>query len=1158
MSDFEQTSFLGASVRSFNASIGWGTQASQLSVELVEDFNNGDLFTPPLVGSPVSFNCNGWNFNGLLQSYKTAGESGGYPLYSVTVVDPREILEGVQLILDGYFSSVNGVPNLLNVYGYLENISFGNSEINESGIPWKKVRDTVTTLTSFLTVDDYGGPIHFANSTYTINLQGLPDLPEYYRVGGSSMSLMDFINEICEATGCDFFITMVEVTTGIFSIVVNIVNRQAVALTGSVNEFIQNLDGLTSKESGYELVNNPTGKFVVGGNIEEMYYRVVNKTSGDPTRLIVSGQIILNKDKRYYTADDNVWPFWGFDSNGNAIIGSGTFEKNYHRFTLDSRGVEVDGVGATYPTDTGEMRAALVSMDSWMSYLELRNDDRNAPQYQRYTRINGSSPFSDFMSDIMSGVLSYNDLLKMDTRRLGAFTKRQARIMHNGTDDPLLESLTRLYDNVRSVASEYYGKKFMVKVPFIYTKVEPETLNVITSRNPIDSAFLDESSWASAVQNNLLPLDVDRLTTSDYKIQAYVRFDNFSQLDLSELSPDDYILSNDLARVFVKCSVEPNIVYQNLSTAFSPRAIITLPGAVRLLHDYLESNIYNGALNQWLSKFVTSRPRDFNPNDRDVRTVVQEIQEAWSSLSMIDSSFIGHAGAALVPDLVAVPLRNNISSYGPWYAYGANGKIEFERDESLVPWNYGGFTIMNLAGNAKVNEALTNQQISETGTIEIAGIPTVSLGSALISGGPFVTDVRVSIGEQGATTTYNMQLSPRFGKFEKSNIERLARLSKTSQKIRKEIRNIRKKPGTNSKVFKQREYGSSANTRLPSTGRHSSNIIIAGQCVPTSNGRSYIDISIQPDYNSIAHVNKNYIHKSVVSLDALFCPYGGLRGSSNLPMTISNIIGYSPNLNTLSDVGQNIAIATNGTEIPESGMYVLERGSDAHEFRGIALRGPLWIAGWGRSTLGYAAPTGVNPWISESDIANKPTQWKAGPLDARWDEAKGIWTTQQGFWAKITDADRVNGKYSWLTSPVNADTNRMSVYDGQFNHVITGSGNYSDPSGYAVEALYTSPYIPKGSIVWMQPCDNLGMYKFFYQSTGLMLKTSYGTISALTESGLGSGSGEIVNFSNFRSYSLTGEPLTLFSMSSSEVSSGVYVQAKYIQGRWFVDVEDCG
>ena len=167
---YEQQTFLGASIRSFNINAGFGDSTSTLNVELVNDeFNksdgtntgvltgddiyhsgNGDGFIPPPVGSPVFFKFgkkkasvqdtyaglydqiyktnNASNpeaklhfcFGGILQSYVENRGQGGDPLYSVQVVDPRELLSNVVLILNQYAGSTYNTDNLFNIYGFLE------------------------------------------------------------------------------------------------------------------------------------------------------------------------------------------------------------------------------------------------------------------------------------------------------------------------------------------------------------------------------------------------------------------------------------------------------------------------------------------------------------------------------------------------------------------------------------------------------------------------------------------------------------------------------------------------------------------------------------------------------------------------------------------------------------------------------------------------------------------------------------------------------------------------------------------------------------------------------------------------------------------------------------------------------------------------------
>lgn len=59
-------------------------------------------------------------FGGILQSFLQNRGPAGNPLYSVQVVDPREILSNVSIILNNYAGSTFGEKNVFNVYGFLE------------------------------------------------------------------------------------------------------------------------------------------------------------------------------------------------------------------------------------------------------------------------------------------------------------------------------------------------------------------------------------------------------------------------------------------------------------------------------------------------------------------------------------------------------------------------------------------------------------------------------------------------------------------------------------------------------------------------------------------------------------------------------------------------------------------------------------------------------------------------------------------------------------------------------------------------------------------------------------------------------------------------------------------------------------------------------
>ena len=95
--------FLGASITQFTANMGWNDEVSRLQVSLVEDDTQDDYFNPPIVGAPVYFNFEGWTFGGLLEKWDKSFSFSGNPVYNVSVVDPRDLLTGVQIILDNYY-----------------------------------------------------------------------------------------------------------------------------------------------------------------------------------------------------------------------------------------------------------------------------------------------------------------------------------------------------------------------------------------------------------------------------------------------------------------------------------------------------------------------------------------------------------------------------------------------------------------------------------------------------------------------------------------------------------------------------------------------------------------------------------------------------------------------------------------------------------------------------------------------------------------------------------------------------------------------------------------------------------------------------------------------------------------------------------------------
>ena len=170
---YRQTLFLGLSVRDFTLSAGLNQQATNVTVNLVNDvcsgtrdyldsdfiwqtgvsFSNGDPgYNSPTLGSPVIFKIAesysgandenpedrtiveaGFEFAGILQSFNTVSGPDGLDLVTVNLSSPNTILNGVQFIVDRLSDEIPDIsgsldiandklPNIFNVYGYLESL----------------------------------------------------------------------------------------------------------------------------------------------------------------------------------------------------------------------------------------------------------------------------------------------------------------------------------------------------------------------------------------------------------------------------------------------------------------------------------------------------------------------------------------------------------------------------------------------------------------------------------------------------------------------------------------------------------------------------------------------------------------------------------------------------------------------------------------------------------------------------------------------------------------------------------------------------------------------------------------------------------------------------------------------------------------------------
>lgn len=1061
--------FLGCGIQSFNTTLGWGSEPTQLSATLIEDSLFGDVFTPVAPGSVQIFSFNGFIVRGLIQNWKYSQSTSGR-VYNVTLTDPRAILENVTLILTNYSGAVSVVSNLVNVYKYWnDTLGFGGSLLNENGTPYKKIRDAASAIINASAATPHGWRIKLGGTLFTINLNGLPILPDDFRIPGDSISLMDFISEVCNAAAADFFFALDVGNV----ITLHTISRTTQPVFGLLSAYINSLPEVISAETGFEFRNEITSKFMLGAPKQDMYFQSYSD-EGTPSD---------------YT-DDLIWPYWdtvrpGYPGVGNVVVGSEINDQHY--FEQDARFLNLNFPGVvvdSYLMCVGELRAALESQASWEFYLWSRNYE-NVGDYptsiwykNRATNLqligNVSADFSKFLGTkpIVLGQLSNFDKKQIERSSLSLNTEHE-------------EEIKRLYEYVRHFAGEYYGRKFMVRIPDINARYDSTTQKTYYNYEPVGYGFLDESTWPTAVSTNYLPADINPLLNENGQIQAYCRFDGAAYLDFTEVSPGDVIYNSAGTSAFVKCRVEPGVYFVDRSTLHSPRAVISLSGPVRLKPIGSGTNFW-GNVGQLLTKATLGlTPGGSSITDEEKTNIIQQYG--------LDIVGMGLKGMAVMPTMAAVPLLSNLDRYGPWGYAGVNGKTEFEIDNDLSPWACGGFTSMNAMAYAKVNTAYSNMLESEFGSFEVPGVPTFDLGAVLIGGGPYVTDIQCSVGQEGVTTRYLLSTwSPRFGVASKLQEERLRKLNRNIQQQKAWNRTIVRK-------FEQAKPPRDENGYIvleEKTGRranHSSHAMIVGENVERPDGSGYYaNVMIQPGYLTTAQMHPDaYAKKAACSLDTLFRPFSTNKnlprnsgGPDDFPLAHFNEIELNaeePNAYNLNPykTGFDMGVVNRGSVYPDNLAIPLDGYDGSNDYRALALKGPLVITGYGYDTEGNPVPnlhdpvwnssvfeaSGYSPTHFHPEYLSRPNLWPVGPLDARWDYDRQIWVAGGEGGCKIVQI--LNGPSGDFPNQPGTNVYYAREYTATFNNQqgmsVFGSGvHLSGTNNYFYVGNFRSNIVVEG------------------------------------------------------------------------------------------------
>mgnify|MGYP004450583473 FL=1 len=858
---FDQTLFLGCSVLSFTASAGWNEQSSDVTVELVQDTCSGikthysnyspnvvNIIDPgfgglnalraypnnaPNIGAPAYFRVANFEYAGIIQSLNQKEGADGLPVYSVKMGDPRSILDNVQVIVDNYEGTINGMHNLVNVYGFLESLAsednvgvtcppvtvdgvtfgapaggFGYSQRTSQGIPWNNVKTALQVLLgnpTAIVAPDYSlggifgrggagggfGEISTPSNgpaRYIIDISEIPFAPTHYRISGPIVSLSQLISQVCADAGCDYYVELLP-TANVLVIKVRVLsrtNQPTIGTTTGIVDFITSAGttgaGVISDSIGRELRNEPNNAFLIGGKVRSFYEE---------------------------TSEGNITPFWGWDADGKLI------ESNWDgvdwEVDLDFRKINLAlitpvSLGLTGGTHgkvwEGELRAALGGFDTFKNFvLNPDNHDTVLKQY-----------FRDTLSSSMQYVESENE------KQMGTASNVVSGI-DGAVDAANVRDAKTIFNWINSYASDFYGKQYLVAIPFLCYDTEPDTQQLIWSDEPsTEGGWTDQTDVLGITQPSF---EADLFKDDQNKWQPLLRWPDstgVTGINLDKLNQSDYLNSSDY--VWLKASMDAKWVTGNPVTGLSDEvasALLTLSSPIIAKT--------TGVIDSHAGVPLMSVVKGVGDSLKAPR-----ISGSKSSLGARSVTSQAMAKRALKPSAAGIPLMSNTQTYGPWYKISTldaagrpvPGNVHAEVDDGLTPWEYGGTGFMDLAGLAKVDTAVTAMQFAERGEVTVPGYPTRGLGASLTqpltlypsrvlsqgtitigattyiynyvstvpsTAGANISNLSTNVGPGGVTTSYSLSTyTPVFGRFAKGNAERIKQIGDNKVRTARNLR----------------------------------------------------------------------------------------------------------------------------------------------------------------------------------------------------------------------------------------------------------------------------------------------------------------------------------------------------------------------------------
>jgi hypothetical protein len=902
-------------------------------------------------------------------------------------------INGLRSVLDWQNDQPSTDPsrqlgNIVNVFGFLDSLSancpllqaggttfgapaggWGVAEPNSNGIPWNLVKSAVQVLlgnNSGSTNPNFskgfvlgppggnngygeiytGGPPYssVANpAKYILDLSEIPFAPPHYRISGPIISASELISQVCRDAGCDYYIELLP-TAGALVIKVRVIVRSNQPAMGEISTFV-NAAGNAGRVSNYtigrEYRSDPNNAFIIGDNVRSVY-----QTSGGgvPTGVELQimpywgrdldGKLISGYEDTCEVSDPAVSPNWLGPPDWNVRLDIREINNLLYLPFSDAPQAKTKTLGGFGWVWEGTLRAAMGNFKTFVAFvMQPHPYCEYTPSMDDFVRL--------YFEDCNVALQNAPGVANKPTDATGPEGASQLLRAINatvGTRGPTgpgsrqLQDMRTVHKWLQKYAQEYYGRKWLVEIPFAcYAGQSGNPASITWSDQPSpEGGWTDEPSVLELINNPLAAnVAIDRFKSEDGRMLPMLRwtqnapnasanrnpsmtglkFDNIpiSRVatntfdDQPDQGPDLYVwqkaqldekwvtgcpyLGADQNRVFALLTCDPVYTGIPLGEGTRPADMLIVKSGLRdkVAANLTDPNNLTGAIGSGM---------------------------AFSMLQVAGQ----FSDRMLPPKAAAVPVLSNTQTYGPWYKEGiTHGTVYAEHDQGLNPWTYGGSSFMTLAALTKVETSTTQMNFAERGEVTLAGYPTQPLGASMTSTTKLYSDrtlnsasfegfvynfvplasnetaasvsnINVVVSPQGVTTSYDIStFTPIFGRFSKDNAERIKEIGQLKLRTERANRRSRGKEllaGMDDLGSRERVLLSSL-VAGPEVAQQSPGVLLAGHLSSFNRKRKEVIVG---DQHTFAYFS-GYPTTAMMSFDGLLRPVAKGSGAyrANLP-----------------------------------------------------------------------------------------------------------------------------------------------------------------------------------------------------------------------------------------------------------------------------------